>query len=508
MNSAILFLERSAQRYPQKIAIEFNDEQIRYSELRAKAISVGYSLSQHTKRQPILVFLPKSIESILSFLGTLYSGNFYVPVDFSMPMARLRKIIENLQPAGIITNEEGKSLLDVGSELRIFLIEDLLTAEVQPHVAEKEALTIVAKTLDTDPIYIMYTSGSTGTPKGVTIPHKGVIDYANWVVQTFEITEDSILGNQAAFFFDNSVLDIYGCLASGATLVIIPEALFLYPDRLLPYINEKKIDTIFWVPTVLIAVANSGILENCKLNDLKKVLFCGEVMPNTQLNIWRKNYPSLFYANLYGPTEITDVCTYFVVKGDFANTDSLPIGIPCENMDILLLKEDGSPAKTGETGEICVLGTGLALGYWNAPQLTEKAFIQNPNNKSYLERIYKTGDLGYWREDGLLMYIGRMDTQIKLKGKRIELGEIETAAKSLPNINNACVLFQQEEGIVLFVESAAALKLRQINLLLKELIPSYMLPSKLHVMERLPLTPNGKIDRVRLKGILNEERCL
>jgi acyl-coenzyme A synthetase/AMP-(fatty) acid ligase len=226
-------------------------------------------------------------------------------------------------------------------------------------------------------------------------------------------------------------------------------------------------------------------------------------MPNRQLNVWRELHPNALYAYLYGPTEITDVCAYYIVDRKFSDSDPLPIGRACENMGVVILKEDGA-APDGEIGELCVIGSGLALGYWNAHEITAKAFTYNPINRNFPERIYRTGDLAYIdAETGLIMYVGRMDSQIKLKGNRIELGDIEAAIKSVAGIDNACVLFDAgRQEIVAFAETVSDINLRRLNVKLKDLIPKYMLPGKLVKSEKLPLTPNGKIDRVKLRSEL------
>ena len=359
------------------------------------------------------------------------------------------------------------------------------------------------RVIDTDPIYIMFTSGSTGAPKGVTIAHRGVIDYAVWVRNTFGIDENSNLGNQAPFYFDNSIFDIYSMLLTGATMTIIPEKLFMFPSKLPEFVRDNCITTIFWVPTVMINVANSGVLEEIDMPELENVVFCGEVMPNTQLNIWRKNQPHCRYANLYGPTEISDVCSYYIVDREFKDSDPLPIGKACENMRIIILNEENKIADMNEQGELCVIGAGVALGYWNAPELTRRAFTQNPVNPYYPERIYRTGDLAYVNDEGLIMFSGRRDNQVKVKGNRIELGEIENAAMCVGSVKGACAVYDEtSQKIVLFVESCETLMLRKVNLELKKYIPQYMLPSKLVVMDKFPHTANDKIDRVTLKKSL------
>ncbi|MBZ7956149.1 AMP-binding protein, partial [Campylobacter molothri] len=168
--------------------------------------------------------------------------------------------------------------------------------------------------IDTNLLYVLFTSGSTGIPKGVSIAHKSVIDYTFWVCETFDFDENEILANQAPFYFDNSVLDIFSSVKVGATLHIIPNHIFAFPAKVLQCLEQEKVSTIFWVPSVLIYFANTEALDNFSSKHLKKILFCGEIMPNKQLNIWRKHLPQSLFANLYGPTEITDVCTYYIIN--------------------------------------------------------------------------------------------------------------------------------------------------------------------------------------------------
>jgi len=448
-----------------------------------------------------LILMEKTVHTVATFMGVLCSGNPYVPLDYTIPLARLERILENLQPKFLITDEAGQAKLD---KLDLKGTEVLLYSELVKTPADEAAVSrAIDLVCDDEPIYIMYTSGSTGVPKGVVIPHRGVVDYAYWVKNTFDFQADTVLGNQAPFYFDNSVLDIYGAFAATCTLVLIPDVLFQFPNKIPGYINDTGITSVFFVPTIMINIANSGILESVPMPGLKKVLFCGEVMPNKQLNIWRKHHPNALYANLYGPTEITDVCTYFIVDQAFADADPLPIGKACENMRILIITDDNKAAKVGEIGELCVLGSALALGYWGAEEITRKVFVQNPINPYYDERMYRTGDLAFWGEDGLIHFIGRKDSQIKLRGNRIELGEIEVAVKSLPNVDNACVLLDAErQELVACVQSGEAMTLHQLKRQLLQHIPKYMLPSRLYVTEKLPLTSNDKIDRVTLKGMV------
>lgn len=501
LNSAVRLLDTAAEKFNTKTAVADEWGEMSFHELCRLGRAIGTSLLPSSGLEPVMVYLPKSAKCIACFMGAMYSGNPYVPVAYDMPANRIQKIADSLEGKGhIITDANGLEVLKtIDVSLKIHIYDEITNTKADEALIEKTLSAVI----DTDPIYIMFTSGSTGAPKGVTVPHRGVIDYAMWVRDTFNIDENTNLGNQAPFYFDNSIFDIYSMLLTGAKMTIIPEKLFMFPSKLPEFVRDNHITTIFWVPTVMINVANSGVLSEIEMPELKNVVFCGEVMPNTQLNIWRKHQPRCVYANLYGPTEISDVCSYYIVDRDFADSDPLPIGKACENMRIIILNEENKIADVNEQGELCVIGTGVSLGYWNAPGLTRKAFTLNPANPYYPERIYRTGDLAYINDEGLIMFLGRKDNQVKVKGNRIELGEIETAAMCVPSVKGACAVYdEREQKIVLFVESCEALMLRKVNLELKKYIPQYMLPSRLVVMDRFPHTANDKIDRVTLKKSL------
>lgn len=508
-NSAVRLLDDAAEKYGDKIAVSDESGSISFKDMQKQGQAVGTALIKNAAEgympEPVMVYLPKNRHCIVSFMGAMYSGNPYVPIAYDMPANRIGKIVDLLEGRGhIITDEKGMEVikgLNVPDTMHTYIYDDIISAE-----ADTDAVYgCLDKVTDTDPIYIMFTSGSTGEPKGVTVPHRGAVDYALWVQRTFGIDDKTKLGNQAPFYFDNSIFDIYSMLLTGAEMCIIPETLFMFPSKLPEFIRDNNITVIFWVPTVMINVANSGVLEDVKMPTLKTVAFCGEVMPNTQLNIWRRNHPDAVYANLYGPTEISDVCTYYIVDREFKDSEPLPIGRACENMRVIILNDKNEIAKTNEQGELCVIGTGVSLGYWNRRDISDKVFVQNPANPFYEERIYRTGDLAYVNDEGLIMYDGRMDNQVKVKGNRIELGEIECAAMCVGGVKGACAVFDAEnERIVLFVESCQAYVLRKFNNELKQYIPKYMLPGKLVVMDAFPHTANDKIDRVTLKKMLGE----
>ena len=494
------WLDQSAERLPDKIAFADEHKEITFGQLKQQAMALAARmLKKGLFKKPVVIYLEKGVDVLVSFMGAAYSCNFYSPIDIDMPASRVNKILEVLGPALVITTAQLRRTF----ESYAYEGEYLLFEEAAGTSADEEMIDRARERgIDTDLLYVLFTSGSTGVPKGVTINHRSVIDYIDWVTETFGITEEDSFGNQAPFYFDNSILDIYSTVKSGATTYIIPKNLFAQPVPLLEYLKAKRINTIFWVPSALIVVAKLKAFRNVDLSDtLLRVLFCGEVMPNKQLNIWRKFLPDVLYANLYGPTEITDACTYYIVDREFADEEPLPIGIPMANTDILVLNDKDEPVEGDEIGELCVRGTSLSMGYYNNPGKTREAFVQNPLNPCVPETIYRTGDLVKYNEYGEIVYLSRKDFQIKHMGHRIELGEIETAVSSLEEISlNCCLYDEKRQKIVLFIEED--LEKAYINDKISGLVPEYMLPGKVVSLEKMPINANGKIDRVKLKELL------
>ena len=492
-------LERTEKTYSNKLAFVDNKREVTYKELLENSKKIGTYLSTNEKNQPIAIFIDKTVSCLETMFGVLYSGNFYTVIDTKSPMERINLILNTLEPIKIITDSKNLSKLkSFGIEDNICVYEDMLNEKID----EKMLNQVRRKMIDTDPMYILFTSGSTGVPKGTVIAHKSVISYSNWVKETFNITSDTIWGSQTPFYFSMSITDVFSTILSGATLYIIPKMYFSFPIKLLEFNNEKKINTIYWVPSALCIVANFKALDEVELPTLKKVLFAGEVMPVKQLNMWIDKLPNTMFANLFGPTETTDICTYYIVDRKFNNNENLPIGHACNNCDVIVVKEDGTEAKNGEEGELCARGSFLALGYYNNPEKTASVFVQNPLNKNYSEIVYKTGDIVKYNERGELIYLSRKDFQIKHMGYRIELGEIETAVNNIDGIIIcACVYDTENSKIVLFYQGD---EIEENELLeqVKNKVPAYMCPNQIIKLPRIPYNANGKIDRVNLKNML------
>lgn len=476
-------LERTARERPDAVAFEDDQDRLTYGALLKRAREIGSCLAGITRPQtPVLILMDKKPACVAAMLGAVYAGCFYTPVDPAMPQARLALIADVLRPGCVLCEArylEAAQSLAKGAP--VLVAQDIPAAT---HEARLEA--IRRQHIDSDLLYVLFTSGSTGMPKGVAITHRSVIDLIDWAVPALGIDAACRFGNQAPLYFDNSVLDIFCAIRVGASVHFIPKRFFTFPAKMPEYLASVGINTLFWVPSALTGVAQAGLsAENAP--KLRKILFCGEVMPCRTLNAWKRAVPDALYVNLYGPTEITDVCMYFIVDRDFSDDDVLPIGWPCDNTRIYLMD-----------GEICVAGSCLSPGYYRAPEKTAEAFVQNPLREGFVETIYRTGDLGRYNDRGEMMFIGRKDSQIKRHGYRIELGEIESALCALAEVDDGCCLYDAaQEKIVCFHTGGAEEK--QLKRLLKTKLPKYMLPDVFVAKAVLPKTGNGKTDRVRLR---------
>lgn len=494
------YLEESAGRQPDKIAYFSEDLSMTYSEMVKCAQSIGTKLIKKlgVTLRPVMVYMDKSPACLAAFWGAVYSRNFYVPCDTGMPEYRIGLIVENLKPAAVITDmahyDEARKFAS-----QVFLYEEMVATSVDEQAIAK----VRHSFLDTDPVYVLYTSGSTGVPKGVVVCHASLIDYVEAFCNEIPLKEDDVIANQAPFYFDASLIDIYCTLKMTATMGIVPLEYFSVPIKLLEYLEKNKITAIRWVPSAMKMVYTFKGFKSLRPQYLRTVIFGAEAMPTKCYNYWKANYPDITFVQIYGPTEITGVCTYYIIDDEYADDETIPIGNAFKNTEVFLLDEDDHLVKRPNVaGEICIKGTCLSLGYYNAPEKTSEVFTQNPLNPYYPERIYRTGDLAKYNDKKQLVFISRKDFQIKHMGHRIELGEIEMAVSSLPGIKNACCLYNESrQKIVLFYESDTVDDVKLGEELKKRLV-RYMIPNVIHKMDTLPLMKSGKVDRVALKNNL------
>lgn len=495
------YIEAAAARYPDKKAFASEDNAITYGELLATTRKMGYALSDRIGdvRKPVVVLMEKSVECLVSFFGVVTSGNFYVCIDSNMAVERLLTILDNLDPAAIIVREE----VSIDTSVPVYKYDELVgdntsDASLLDSSINEVLSTIRRRCTDTDPVYVLYTSGSTGVPKGSVIPHRSVIEYAEWISEEFDINQDTVFGSQTPFYFSMSVLDIFTTICNGATLEIIPKKYFSFPVKLLQFMAERNVNTIYWVPSALSIVANWKALDYVPVPTLKKILFAGETMPTKILNDWIKHIPDALYANLFGPTEITDIALFYKVNRTLRDDEPVPIGNVAFNMDAFAINEDGKLIGDNEIGELYFRGSFLGCGYYNAPDKTAEFFVQNPLNSHYPEPVYKTGDLVRINEYGEYMFVGRVDSQIKHMGYRIELGEVEAAVSACSEVNlNVCMYDAASDNIVCVYQGKAseAEVLKELD----KYLPQYMKPTKIHKIVAMPYNANGKMDRRKLR---------
>ena len=503
MKHVLEYLECSSRRTPSKVAFADRSLSLTFQELERRAAVLGTSLARQVARcnRPLVVLVERNVYTLAGFLGVLKSGNYYVPLDPLMPSKRLQGILEQVDPALILYSHPQEKLARA-------LSRQYPICSIEEHMEGEPDDTLLARcrsqVLDIDPVYMIFTSGSTGTPKGIVISHRSVIDFVEWMAENCRITKEDVMGNQAPFYFDLSVKDIYLTLKCGASCYILEKKLFLFPGLLVKELEEKAVTTLIWATSAFHLVANSGALEKANLPALNKVIVGGEALRAKQLNLWRNALPHVQYTNLYGPTEVTVDCTWYPITREFADHESIPIGTACANKEVFLLDRDLKPVADGQPGELCVRGVGLAHGYFKDPEKTAAAFIQDPRNADYPQKIYRTGDLAYRNEEGLFVFLSRKDGQIKHMGYRIELGEVETALAALPDIQEAITFFDEKRDKIVCCYAGDCTG-DDINRALKEQLPKYMLPNLFRPLPGLPHNPNGKVDRVSLREQYEQE---
>ena len=492
MKNILEFLEATSAKYPEKIAFEDDESSLSFSELSKLAKAGGsYLAGRGLYKEPVVVFMSKAPRTVAAFMGVIYAGCYYVPMDKSMPLHRIRMILKKLSPRAIICDEGSAAMAEeLGWGEAVINCEAFFAAEVN----DKALSEVRAESIDTDPIYIVFTSGSTGTPKGVMACHRSLIDYARALCPVIGADENSVFGMQVPLYVDACMKEILSAIKCGSKACLMPQSLFMAPIKVVEFLNRHEVNTLCWVASALTMVSGLGAFEDVKPQYLRTVCFGSEVFPVKQLHLWQNAAEGARFINLYGPTECTGMSFYYELDREFAEGDAIPVGRPFDNTGFMLLTDENKLAEPGELGEICIRGTCLSLGYYEDPERTDAAFTQNPLNSLYPEKIYRTGDLGRLNERGELVFVSRKDNQIKNMGHRIELGEIEACACNCDGTESACCLFDKEKKkLVLYYMGTAEEK--TVRQHLKAELPRYMLPTKLFRMDTLPLLPNGKIDR-------------
>ena len=491
------YLEKTVTRVPEKTAFSNGEDSLNFAEVYGHSRSIGSRLAAGGYyNEPVVVFMGKHPKCIPAFFGCVYGGCYYVPIDEEMPRFRIELIFENLKPRVMLCDSK---TAEIAKEFN-FDGETLIYDEVVEGPVDEAALqSIRDRQLDTDPIYIVFTSGSTGIPKGVVACHRSVIDYIEQLSDTLGFNEDTVFANQAPLYFDACLKELYPTIKFGATTYLVPHHLFMFPIKLVEYLNQHKVNTVCWVVSALTMISSFKTFDKVLPEYLHTIAFGSEVFPIKQFKLWRQALPNAKFTNLYGPTECTGMSCYYHVDRDFELDEAIPVGRPFRNTQILLLTDENKLAAPGEVGEICIRGTCLTLGYYHNFEKTNEVFVQNPLNDRFPELIYRTGDLGKWNDRGELVFVSRKDYQIKHMGHRIELGEIEVNVNMMEGIRISCCIYDKPtDKIVLFFVGDRDTK--ELVTVLRNKLPRYMIPNKVIKLDTMPLTANGKLNRVELKN--------
>lgn len=495
--NAISLLENAAAQAPDKCAVIDEHGSVTYAQLQqlSQAAAAAMVARGLTPGQPVVIMADKSISTLAVMFGALYAGCFYSMIDIDAPAARVQAITGALRKPFVVAADEALERCEqAAAELQVIALSNIIAeAEAQPKPFQP-----TEEPLDTNLAYVLFTSGSTGTPKGVAVSHRALLGFINTFVDTFQFSEDDIIANQAPFDFDVSVKDIYGALASRATLVLVPRGLFIKPLDLIDFLNEHHVTIMTWAVAALCLVTTFHALDEKQLPTVQKVLFSGEVMPHAHLQEWMSHLPNATFVNLYGPTEVTCNCTYHVLDRARSYAEGIPLGVSFKNREVALLAEDGTPiTEPGVEGEIVVRGSCLASGYIGAGEKDANAFASRVWNGFCAEPTYRTGDLAKRNEHGEMIFCGRKDNQIKHMGHRIELEEIEAAFESWEGISRCrCVYVHEKQRLIAFVEGSA--ENAQIRANMNERLIFAQRPSKIIHIDAMPITKNGKVDRAAL----------
>ena len=493
MKNVLELLEKTERKYSECIAVEDEDVRLKWCEIKKFSQRVGSFLcSNCDAKKPVAILAEKNVFTLVAMLGTVYAGCFYTIINPAFPIQRIQDILEILKPdALIIQGEEYKSTITkTGYVGKIYDLNNMIKREIDLDVLKVRR----EKSNENDLLYGIFTSGSTGKPKGVVVSHRAVIDFINNFVDTFDISSEDCIGNQAPFDFDVSVKDIYVSLATGARLVLIPKKFFSLPSQLLDYICEREVTVLIWAASALGMIAALRGLEYKVPDKIRKIFFSGEVMPINHLKKWQAALPYTEFVNLYGPTEITCNCTYYPIKRIFNAGEKIPIGKAFPGREVFIVDENEKIITSSNVkGEICVAGESLAAGYYNNPEETEKHFRMLDFNGTK-SRCYFTGDLGFYDDKGELYFCGRKDFQIKHMGHRIELEEIESAIQQIEEVQGCCCIINEKKNKLTAFYLGTA-KSEDIKRYLKEKLPTYMIPNSILETDKIPLNKNGKIDR-------------
>ena len=497
--NALEYLEHAAQTWPDRIAFEDEKESLTYPALLDAAKRVGTGLAAYTSlRQPVAVVMTdRSVRCVAGMMGALYAGCCYSPLDATTPAERLRVIFDLLKPAAILCDEATRAGAEAaGYDCPILTYEQMVTTEV-----DEDKLAWLRERVSTwDILSILFTSGSTGVPKGVAQSHHSYVAYADGNSARFGFTIDDVIANQSPFFYANSITDLYQPIKLGIPVYIMPTRCLSFPKMMIDTLRERKVTVLCMTPSSYVKAAQSGVMTEGCLPDLKYIILSGEAAHWQTLAVWLKAAPNAAVWNFYGSTELLGVAVKRLER-TYADDELIPVGKLYKGVEVLMLDEDGREVPRGEKGEMYIASHWLFSGYYRDFERTDAAFNYDPLDRGYRTRYYATGDIGSISPEGELLVHGRKDSQIKRAGYRMELGEVEAALRVIPGWENGLVLYDKESSKLCCFWTGALTK-KEIMAELKKTLPRYAQPDTYIHLDEMPYTATMKIDRVKLRSMI------
>lgn len=493
--------EENAIKYPENIALSFQDEQITYKELNAKANKIAHTLREKgvSRNTIVALLLERTLDMLVSILAILKAGGSYLPIDPSYPEQRINYTLSDSCAEFLIASERYDSIIDFKGSL-------LLTSEFESLKMSDENLEYINE-ID-DVAYIIYTSGSTGNPKGVMIMHYNVIRLMFNDDFQFDFNENDVWTLFHSYCFDFSVWEMYGALLYGGRLIVVPKLIAQSPKSFWNLLNDESVTVLNQTPSAfynLIEEAKENPIQDTKL---RWVIFGGDALNPRKLTFWKEKYANTRLVNMYGITETTVHVTFKELSENEVRSGLSNIGSAIPTLETYILDENQNLLPLGTAGELCVSGLGLAKGYLNNSELTEKKFINHPFLKG--EKLYRSGDLAKLLPTKEMEYLGRIDFQVKIRGFRIELGEIESKLNQHSLIDEVLVIAKKdqfdESFLCAYYVSTDKINVKELRAFLMKVLPEYMVPSYFIHYNFFPLTSNGKIDRKALANPLETEK--
>ena len=508
-------IDHAAENAPDSEAVRFLDEVLSYRQLAGRANALAHTLVEAGvgRRQPVGIYMDKSLSVPVAMYGIMKAGAAYVPLDPSAPPQRLAGVIADCGIRCLVSagdkRRKLRALLETGAALdRVIGVEDgeLPVSSIGwgQALAGRTDAPPARTIVESDLAYIIYTSGSTGQPKGIMHTHYSGLSFARWAVHEYGLSAADRLSNHAPLHFDLSIFDYFAGAMAGASTTIIPEEYTRLPASYSQLLADQRVSVLFTVPFALIQLLQRGALDERDLSSLRWAIFGGEPFPLPQLRALQRALPQVRFDNMYGPAETNGV-THYTVGQLGADQDSIPIGRLSANAEALVVDADDQPVADGEIGELLIRSPTMMQGYWQRPELNASAFYRRTVADCYEDVFYRSGDLVQRDADGLFSFIGRKDRQIKVRGYRVELDEIEAALCASDEVEEAAAVAlpdgdasQRICALVTLVgvgDAAPTTLARAV----RARLPWYAVPASIEIRDAFPRTTTGKIDRRSLR---------